>query len=171
MTETSKIKQAQEVLATAQEEVKRIETAQQQTQDEISHANWQINQLEGQLPALAAQMALDEIEQAAVDEHLAKIEMLKRQATIYTAATEGLKPRYTQVREAMKQAEKSLQDLLAWQRFEELKAQLLKKYDEKLLAEARRVAGNIDHHGPARHAYGHLARELKKRNPRLNIRR
>ena len=169
MAQAEKIKQAQEVLTAAREAVNRIETALQQAQDEISPAEVQISQLEGQLPALAAQLMLGEIEQSAIENHLAELEKLKRQVTVYTAALTGLDPIYQAACETRKTAEKALSNHMHWHRFEELRTQLLQAYDEKTLAEARRVANNIDRHGPAIHAYGALVKELRKLNPRLDI--
>ena len=169
MTKTQEIKQAQKHLEAAQAEIKRIETAQQQAQDGISHANCQINQLEGQLPALATKAALADADPADFYKSLEEKSAMKREKAFHEASFHGLEVMLEQSKEAMKQAETDLRKKQNWQRFEELKSQLLEKYDYDAQYEAKRMAHNVGNSSEAVRSYGVLVKELRKLNRHINI--
>lgn len=165
----TEIKDLEAKLEEAKTECKNIEETRGLTEGLLFKRNRDKLATEAGLPEICALDTLHKGDQKAPDKALNDIAELDRVIKIYEAALIGLEPVYQAAREAMTQAEKALHDHLAWQEFGILKEQLLEKYDEKVLKEAKRVAHNIDRHGPGSHAYGNLVEKLRKLNPRLDI--
>ncbi|WP_321493948.1 hypothetical protein [uncultured Desulfobacter sp.] len=166
MTETAKIKQAQSNLETTQKELEYMTTGLEKAKAEITRLEWQIKQLEAETPELAAKIILGEIKQETLEKHLDNMSDLKQQAAIYKAALPILGSWLEQARADRNKANDDLRKEKNWQWFEELKDQLLEKFDEKILLEARMSVHAIGRQGPAVHAYGILVDKLRKLNPR-----
>lgn len=149
----------------AQEEVDRIKSTMIQTQRKQAKTVERVTLLREELTELAAQLVLGRVEASAVDEHIAKIEKLKQQATVFKFALTGLEPIYQAAIDARNQAARTLSDNRNWKRFWDLKAQLLEQYDRELLHEAKQKALGIGYHSLAMDEYGKMVNELKKIHP------
>ena len=159
------ISENEATLESAQVEVDRLKTAIVKTKRKRAEVVAQIDQLKEELTELAAQFVLGRVEASAVDEHIAKIEKLKQQATVFKFALTGLEPINQAAIDARNQAARTLSDNRNWKRFWDLKAQLLEQYDRELLHEAKQKALGIGFHSPAMDEYSKMVDELKKIHP------